>query len=50
MPDRREITVTINGEKYTREVETRLTLADFIRHECYPDFVEPLHPIGLRLP
>ncbi len=34
MPDRREITVTINGESYTREVETRLTLADFIRHEC----------------
>ncbi len=34
MPDRREITVTINGEGYTREVETRLTLADFIRHEC----------------
>ncbi len=34
MPDRREITVTINGENYTREVETRLTLADFIRHEC----------------
>ncbi len=33
MPDRREITVTINGESYTREVETRLTLADFIRHE-----------------
>jgi len=35
MPDRREITVTINGESYTREVETRLTLADFIRHECH---------------
>ena len=34
MPDRREITVTINGESFTREVETRLTLADFIRHEC----------------
>ncbi len=34
MPDSREITVTINGESYTREVETRLTLADFIRHEC----------------
>ncbi len=33
MPDRREITVTINGESFTREVETRLTLADFIRHE-----------------
>ena len=32
MPDRREITVTVNGESYTREVETRLTLADFIRH------------------
>ena len=27
-------TVTINGESFTREVETRLTLADFIRHEC----------------
>jgi aerobic carbon-monoxide dehydrogenase small subunit len=33
MADRREITVTVNGESYTREVETRLTLADFIRHE-----------------
>ena len=32
MPDRREITVTVNGDSYTREVETRLTLADFIRH------------------
>ena len=33
MADMRTITVTINGESYTREVETRLTLADFIRHE-----------------
>ena len=33
MSDRRTITVTVNGESYTREVETRLTLADFIRHE-----------------
>lgn len=31
--DMREITVTVNGESYTRTVMTRLTLADFIRHE-----------------
>jgi carbon-monoxide dehydrogenase small subunit len=35
MSDRRTVTVTINGESFTREVETRLTLADFIRHECH---------------
>ena len=34
MSDRRTISVTINGETFEREVETRLTLADFIRHEC----------------
>lgn len=33
MSDRRTISVTINGETYECEVETRLTLADFIRHE-----------------
>ena len=33
MSDRRTISVTINGDIYEREVETRLTLADFIRHE-----------------
>ncbi len=33
MSDRRSVTVTVNGQSYTREVETRLTLADFIRHE-----------------
>ena len=33
MADTREITVTINGEAQTREVETRLNLADFLRHE-----------------
>jgi aerobic carbon-monoxide dehydrogenase small subunit len=33
MSDRRTISVTINGETYERDVETRLTLADFIRHE-----------------
>ena len=32
MPDTRTITVTVNGTSYTREVETRLLLADFIRH------------------
>ncbi len=33
MSERRTISVTINGETYEREVETRLTLSDFIRHE-----------------
>jgi aerobic carbon-monoxide dehydrogenase small subunit len=33
MPDTRKITVTVNGKAQTREVETRLTLADFLRHE-----------------
>jgi aerobic carbon-monoxide dehydrogenase small subunit len=33
MSDRRSVTVSVNGKSYTREVETRLTLADFIRHE-----------------
>jgi carbon-monoxide dehydrogenase small subunit len=27
------ITVTVNGQSYTREVEPRLLLSDFIRHE-----------------
>jgi carbon-monoxide dehydrogenase small subunit len=35
MSDRRTISVTINGETYEREVETRLTLSDFIRHEVF---------------
>ena len=33
MTDTRKITVTVNGKAHTREVETRLTLADFLRHE-----------------
>jgi carbon-monoxide dehydrogenase small subunit len=33
MADRRTITVTVNGQSYSREVETRLLLADFLRHE-----------------
>ena len=31
--DARTIVVKVNGKAYTREVETRLTLADFLRHE-----------------
>jgi aerobic-type carbon monoxide dehydrogenase small subunit (CoxS/CutS family) len=28
-----EITVTVNGRPYTRTVELRLLLSDFLRHE-----------------
>ena len=31
--DSRKITVTVNGQLHSREVETRLTLADFLRHD-----------------
>jgi carbon-monoxide dehydrogenase small subunit len=31
--DRRKIAVTVNGVRHVREVETRLTLADFLRHD-----------------
>ena len=33
MADTRTIAVKVNGKAYTREVETRLTLVDFLRHE-----------------
>ena len=33
MSDRRKIKLRVNGRDYEREVETRLLLADFIRHE-----------------
>ena len=33
MPDMRTINVTVNGKTYTRTVESRLTLVDFLRHE-----------------
>jgi aerobic-type carbon monoxide dehydrogenase small subunit (CoxS/CutS family) len=33
MSDRRRIALTVNGQAYEREVETRLTLADLLRHE-----------------
>ncbi len=29
----RKITVTVNGQAHTRDVETRMTLADFLRHD-----------------
>jgi 2-furoyl-CoA dehydrogenase 2Fe-2S iron sulfur subunit len=31
--DTRKIKLTVNGRAYEREVETRMTLADFLRHE-----------------
>ena len=33
MSEKRTITVTVNGAKYTRETPVRITLADFIRYE-----------------
>ena len=33
MTDRRRIEVTVNGQRHAREVETRMTLADFLRRE-----------------
>jgi carbon-monoxide dehydrogenase small subunit len=33
MADRRRISVSVNGKSYQREVETRLLLVDFLRHE-----------------
>jgi carbon-monoxide dehydrogenase small subunit len=33
MADIRTITVTVNGQAHSRAVETRMTLADFLRHE-----------------
>src|SRR2546423_4450050 len=33
MPDRRTIGVSVNGVEHQREVEPRLLLSDFLRHE-----------------
>jgi carbon-monoxide dehydrogenase small subunit len=33
MGEKRKITVTVNGRRYDEEVEVRLTLADFLRHQ-----------------
>ena len=33
MTDRRRIRLRVNGRDYEREIETRLTLGDFLRHE-----------------
>lgn len=35
MSTRKTIRLTVNGKAYEREVEARLTLADFIRHELH---------------
>jgi carbon-monoxide dehydrogenase small subunit len=33
MKDLRPVSVTVNGKRYERTVESRLSLADFLRHE-----------------
>ena len=33
MTTRHQISVTVNGVNYQREVDARLTLADFVRHD-----------------
>jgi len=33
MAETRKVSVSVNGQRYEREVEVRLTLADFLRHE-----------------
>jgi carbon-monoxide dehydrogenase small subunit len=33
MPDTRKIALTVNGRRYAETVETRHTLADFLRHQ-----------------
>src|SRR5260370_13444845 len=33
MGETRKITLTVNGARYQEEVEVRLTLADFLRHQ-----------------
>ena len=35
MSTRKTIRLTVNGKPYEREIEARLTLADFIRHELH---------------
>ena len=39
-----QITVTVNGDEHTRDVEPRLLLVHFLRDELRPD----RHPLGLR--
>ena len=33
MGEKRTITLTVNGRPYQEEVEVRMTLADFLRHQ-----------------
>lgn len=34
MSDKHPVTVTVNGQLYTGDCEARMTLADFLRHQC----------------
>ena len=34
MTDTRTITIKVNGQPYSKSIETRTTLVDFLRHEC----------------
>ncbi|MGR9093227.1 MAG: (2Fe-2S)-binding protein, partial [Gammaproteobacteria bacterium] len=33
MPDKKKITLVVNGDSYDKEIEQRLLLSDFLRHE-----------------
>ena len=33
MGEKRKVALTVNGKRYEEEVEVRVTLADFIRHQ-----------------
>ena len=39
-----QVTMTVNGEERTRDVEPRLLLVHFLRDDARPD----RHPLGLR--
>ena len=42
MGETRKITLTVNGRAYEQEVEVRLTLADFLRHQLGEHELSPL--------
>lgn len=33
MPDKKKITLVVNGDRYDKEIEQRMLLSDFLRHE-----------------
>ena len=39
-----QVTMTVNGDEVTREIEPRLLLVHFLRDDLRPD----RHPLGLR--